>query len=103
VEAVSDMGAVLRISTGETLRLPRRLSFVAGSGVVVTARPEGLTIVDSPSDVTLSANLLVSTPLGPNVIHIHSPPIVSKKVSRISRLSSIRAEPKQKPLINHIT
>jgi ABC-type ATPase involved in cell division len=97
------VAVVLRISTGETLRLPRRLSFVAGSSVVVTAWPEGLTIVDRPSDVTLSANLLVSTPLGPNVIHSHCAPIVSTNVSRITRLCSRQAEPRQNLLGKYIT
>lgn len=69
VEAVSATGSVLKISTGEVLRLPQRLSFAVGSPIVVTVRPERLTIVEAASSVTLAAKLLVSTPLGPNVIH----------------------------------
>jgi ABC-type Fe3+/spermidine/putrescine transport system ATPase subunit len=69
VEEVSPAGSVLRISTGESVRLSREISFGAGSPIVVTARPERLTIVEASSDVTLVGKLLMSTPLGPNVIH----------------------------------
>ena len=51
------------------MRLPRALAFLPGSPIVVTVRPERLTIVDAASDTTLAGRLLISTPLGPNVIH----------------------------------
>ena len=59
----------LQISTGETLELPRRLNFVAGSGIVLTARPEDLTLSFEPSTGSLKAELLMSIPHGPNIIH----------------------------------
>ena len=69
VEAVSPAGTTLKMSTGESLRLPGLLRFIVGSLIVVTVRPERLSIVDVSSDVTLRGRLLVSTPLGPDVIH----------------------------------
>ncbi|SHH00524.1 putative spermidine/putrescine transport system ATP-binding protein [Kaistia soli DSM 19436] len=68
VESASAAGSTLKVSTGETLRLPRELRFAPGSPVVLTVRPERLSIVDRPSDFTLAGRLLVSTPLGPDVI-----------------------------------
>jgi len=69
VETVSPAGTTLRLSTGEVLRLPRALPFAAGSAIVLTVRPERLSIVDAPSEVAVSGKLVVSTPLGPDVIH----------------------------------
>jgi putative spermidine/putrescine transport system ATP-binding protein len=61
--------ATLTISSGETLSLPRPLNFIAGSRVVLTARPEELTLSTEPSKDALAAELLMSLPHGPNVIH----------------------------------
>ena len=69
VDEVSPEGTGLRASSGEMLRLPRQLSFVPGSPVVITVRPERLAVVEAAGDATLVGKLLVSTPLGPNVIH----------------------------------
>ncbi|MDR3485630.1 MAG: ABC transporter ATP-binding protein, partial [Bradyrhizobium sp.] len=69
VETVTDSATGLRLSTGELLAVPRRLSFIAGSAVVVTVRPERTTVARTPSDQTLRADVLLSTPLGPDVIH----------------------------------
>ncbi|MCB1550097.1 MAG: TOBE domain-containing protein [Hyphomicrobiaceae bacterium] len=69
---VAEAGAshtVVRVSTGETLTLQRRLSFTAGSAIVLTARPEDLTLSAAPSPVSLKAELAMSIPHGPNVIH----------------------------------
>jgi putative spermidine/putrescine transport system ATP-binding protein len=59
----------LTISSGETLTLPRQLRFAAGSPVVLTARPEELTLSLEPCKDALQAELLMSLPHGPNVIH----------------------------------
>lgn len=59
----------LTISSGETITLARRLRFVTGSPVVLTARPEELTLSLEPSTGALRAVLLMSLPHGPNVIH----------------------------------
>lgn len=69
VETVSDVGTTLKTSTGESLRLPQQLCFAPGSSVVITARPERLSIVSSAGDATLIGKLLMSTPLGPTIIH----------------------------------
>ena len=69
VETVTPAHSLLRLSTGEAIRLPRQLRFTPSSPVVVTVRPERLSIVDEPTDATLAGRLLVSTPLGPDVIH----------------------------------
>jgi putative spermidine/putrescine transport system ATP-binding protein len=60
---------VVRASTGETLTLQRRLNFTAGSPIVLTARPEDLTLSVEPLPVGLKGELAMSIPHGPNVIH----------------------------------
>jgi len=69
VESASGIGTTLKTSTGETLQFPQHVSFAPGSPVVVTARPERFSIVDAPGNATLIGKLLMSTPLGPSVIH----------------------------------
>ena len=69
VQAVSAAGTTLQASTGEVLGLPQQLSFAPGSPVVITARPERLSVVEVATASTLVGKLLVSTPLGPSVIH----------------------------------
>ena len=69
VEATRADGTTLTISSGSTLNLPRQLNFTAGSRVVLTARPEELTLSTEPSKDALAAALLMSLPHGPNVIH----------------------------------
>ena len=49
--------------------MPQQLSFAPGSPVVITVRPERLSVVDAAAGNTLTGKLLVSTPHGPNVIH----------------------------------
>ena len=69
VSATSATETTLLISTGETLNLPRPLSMPRGSAVVLTARPEGVTLSREPSPGSLKAEVLMSIPQGPNVIH----------------------------------
>jgi putative spermidine/putrescine transport system ATP-binding protein len=69
VQTVSAGGTTLTASTGEAIRLPQQLAFASGSPVVITVRPERVGIVDAAGGATLTGRLLVSTPLGPNVIH----------------------------------
>jgi putative spermidine/putrescine transport system ATP-binding protein len=69
VDKTGAAGTTLAVSTGETLELPQQLSFAPRSPVVLTVRPERLSIVDAATPTSLAAKLLVSTPLGPNVIH----------------------------------
>ena len=69
VGAACPSHTALQISTGERLTLRRQLNFVAGSGIVLTARPEELTLSFEPSTDSLKAELLMSIPHGPNIIH----------------------------------
>jgi putative spermidine/putrescine transport system ATP-binding protein len=69
VEATCADGTTLTISSGATLTLPHQLKFIAGSRVVLTARPEDLTLSVEPSKGALAADLVMSLPHGPNVIH----------------------------------
>ena len=68
-----------RISAGSSERYPDHASSSsalsllvqesAGSAIVLTARPEDLTLSVAPSPVSLKAELAMSIPHGPNVIH----------------------------------
>lgn len=69
VSSAGQSETTLRISTGEVLTLPRQLSFLTGSQIVLTARPEDLTLSLDPSAGSLRATLLMSIPQGPNVSH----------------------------------
>ena len=69
VGAACPSHTALQISTGERLTLRRQLNVVAGSGIFLTARPEELTLSFEPSTDSLKAELLMSIPHGPNVIH----------------------------------
>jgi putative spermidine/putrescine transport system ATP-binding protein len=69
VETVTTAETGLRLSTGELLVVPRRLSFISGADVIVTVRPERVTTARTPSDRSLKADVLLTTPLGPDLIH----------------------------------
>ncbi|MCB1486154.1 MAG: ABC transporter ATP-binding protein [Bauldia sp.] len=69
VEAITATETTLLVSTGETLTLPRPLSMRKGSRVVLTTRPEGVALGREPSPGGLKAEVLMSIPHGPNVIH----------------------------------
>lgn len=69
IDTLSAAGTTLITAAGETLHLPQRLQFVSGAPVILTARPERLSLVETPGPATLRGKLLVSTPLGPSVIH----------------------------------
>jgi putative spermidine/putrescine transport system ATP-binding protein len=60
---------VIRVGDGTSLALPRSLPFVAGSPVVVTCRPEHVTLAGGPGPNRLAARLIVSIPLGPTLVH----------------------------------
>jgi putative spermidine/putrescine transport system ATP-binding protein len=49
--------------------LPRPTRFVTGASVVVTCRPEEVSLFPDAGPGRLAARLIVSIPLGPHVIH----------------------------------
>lgn len=69
VEALEQDATTLRLRSGETLSLPRRLDFVTGAAVVATCRPEDVSLVEAPAANTLAATVGLSVPLGPNLVH----------------------------------
>lgn len=60
---------LIGLANDRTLRLPRRLNFTLGSKVVITCRPEDVTLIQSPGDNAQSVTLSVSVPLGPTLLH----------------------------------
>jgi putative spermidine/putrescine transport system ATP-binding protein len=62
-------GTIVELSTGEHLTLPRRLDFVIGARIILTARPEDVTLEVAPTPGSLRASLLMSIPNGPTVVH----------------------------------
>lgn len=52
-----------------TLRLPRRLNFILGAKVIITCRPEDITLMPHPNENTQPVTLSVSVPLGPTLLH----------------------------------
>ncbi|MDR3470364.1 MAG: ABC transporter ATP-binding protein [Devosia sp.] len=69
VRSADQTATTLQISTGEVLTLPRQLNFVAGAQIVLTARPEELTLSPQPVAGSVRATLFMSIPHGPNVLH----------------------------------
>jgi putative spermidine/putrescine transport system ATP-binding protein len=69
VLAANETGTTLRASTGEMLRLSRQLSFVPGASIVLTVRPEDVTLTPEAGASSLGATLQMSIPHGPNVLH----------------------------------
>ncbi|MDO9415504.1 ABC transporter ATP-binding protein [Pararhizobium sp.] len=52
-----------------SLRLPRRLNFTIGSKVTISFRPEEVRLSTQPGENTLPADITVSVPLGPTLVH----------------------------------
>jgi putative spermidine/putrescine transport system ATP-binding protein len=69
VVAKTQSSTELRLSTGESLTLPRRLDFTLGAAITLTARPEHLTLSACPVPGGLAATLLLSIPQGPDFVH----------------------------------
>ena len=69
VEAGGPDRMPIRLSTGELWDLPRPTRFVTGASVVVTCRPEEVSLFPDAGPGRLAARLIVSIPLGPQVIH----------------------------------
>ena len=69
VEAGGPDRMPVRLATGEVLDLPRPTRFVSGSPVFVTCRPEEVSLFAEAGPGRLPARLIVSIPLGPQVIH----------------------------------
>ena len=69
VQAAGPLETTLKISTGEVLTLPRALNFVAGSRLMLTSRPEEVMLSSEPTANSLKAELVMSIPQGPSVLH----------------------------------
>ena len=69
VEAGGPDRMPVRLATGETVDLPRPTRFVTGASVLVTCRPEEVSLFREAGPGRLAARLIVSIPLGPQVIH----------------------------------
>ena len=60
---------LIGVGGDSTLMLPRRLNFTVGSKVTLTFRPEEVNLSNQPGNNTLAAQLKVSVPLGPTLVH----------------------------------
>lgn len=69
VEAVDASQSKVRLSGGEVLILPRRLDYHVGSPVVVTCRPEDVSLTADAGVNTLPARVTVAIALGPTLVH----------------------------------
>jgi len=69
IQAARPPLTTLKVSTGETLTLSRASNAIVGSSVVLTARPEQVALSIEPSASSLKAELIMSIPHGPSVIH----------------------------------
>ncbi|MET0429517.1 MAG: ABC transporter ATP-binding protein [Microvirga sp.] len=69
IERVLDGRTSIRLVTGDRLTLPLGLNFLAGTGVVVTCRPEDVAIAAGPGPNTIGAEVNASMPLGPMLVH----------------------------------
>jgi putative spermidine/putrescine transport system ATP-binding protein len=67
-EAGGTSGSVV-LSTGDRLALDRRVGFTPGSPVVLTVRPEHVTLHPHPQPGALSARRVLSVPQGPLLMH----------------------------------
>lgn len=69
VERLDAEATLVRFANGDSLLLPRRLNFTAGSKVAVTFRPEEVRLRRQPGGNALAARMTVSVPLGPTLVH----------------------------------
>ena len=69
VAELGEGSTVIALKSGESLVLPRRLSFTTGSDVTITFRPEEVRLMTQPGVNALAAQITVSVPLGPTLIH----------------------------------
>ncbi len=69
VEEVGATQSLVRLASGQVLTVPRQLDFLAGSPVVVTCRPEDMTLVSEGGDNRLAATVSVAVALGPTLVH----------------------------------
>ena len=68
VENVGAEESSVRLATGETLVMPRRLPFVHGASVALVCRPEHVRLAAEPGSQALTARQLLAVPFGPNLI-----------------------------------
>jgi len=60
---------VIGLPNQASLILPRRLNFIPGSKVAITFRPEDVRLTTQRGENSLAAQLTVSVPLGPTLVH----------------------------------
>lgn len=61
--------STIRLQLGETLVIPRRLDFVIGAPVVVTCRPEAISLASEAGPDRLAAEATVAIALGATLVH----------------------------------
>ncbi|MDB5586459.1 MAG: transporter nucleotide binding/ATPase protein [Devosia sp.] len=62
--------AVLKLdASGSSLTLARRLDYAVGVRIVLTCRPEQVSVHAAATATSLPARLIVSVPLGPTLVH----------------------------------
>jgi putative spermidine/putrescine transport system ATP-binding protein len=69
IEYVEDNRTAIKLVTGDTLTLPRRLNFLSGADVAVTCRPEDVSLSLDRGSNTITAEVSASIPLGPLLVH----------------------------------
>mgnify|MGYP001313601183 CR=1 FL=1 len=69
IESISDDHSIVRLALGQTFAVPRQVEFVTGAAVVVTCRPEDITLVSESGTDTLAARVSVAVALGPTLVH----------------------------------
>lgn len=69
VEGVDVSQSKVRLSGGDVIVLPRRLDYHVGSPVVVTCRPEDVSLTADADASTLPARVTVAIALGPTLVH----------------------------------
>ncbi|KQT49701.1 Fe3+/spermidine/putrescine ABC transporter ATP-binding protein [Devosia sp. Leaf420] len=61
--------SIVRLAVGQKIKVPRQVEFVVDAPVVVTCRPEDVTLVSGANATTLPARVSVAIALGPTLVH----------------------------------
>ena len=69
VVRLDDTATVIGLAGEQSLTLPRRLNFTPGSSVAITFRPEDVRLTPERGENALAAQLTISVPLGPSLVH----------------------------------
>lgn len=69
IESTSADHSIIRLALGQSMKVPRQVNFVVGAPVVVTCRPEDITLVSEANADTLPARISVAVALGPTLVH----------------------------------